>query len=313
MSRLLAVTVLLAALASASAACSGGKDEDESDAGASPFVTPTANPNLPQFSQDAQVTYPRLIDLQTKVFSQTCSPNPNVCHNSSNYPQLATAGATLAIANSPCNVEIPDRTQGWDNCERAGDHLRAGLDINTRVAWMERMGPTTWRVGMEHPSPVTGDRKPEIYAEDGETILNPPDDWGVSIALVAGTSYGVVTVEPIGDNDFIPDFVDAVLATVVGGDPNGNGTWGADEATIEPGAVVVPGSLERSYLWGRITGTVPGFRMPLANTPITNPGYVAIACWIEGLSPTGGGDPDDLIDYDTCDYAQAPQDYATTE
>jgi hypothetical protein len=109
--------------------------------------------------------------------------------------------------------------------------------------------------------------------------------------------------------------VAAVLATLVGGDPNADGVWGADELTPgERGALVVPGALDRSYLWGRITGTVPGFRMPLANTPITNPGYVAIACWIEGLSASSAErDPEDLIDYDSCQYANAPVDYATTE
>lgn len=308
---------LLLALSLAGAvatACSGGEGDDDDDAGTG-FVTPTADPNAHVYVQEAQVTYPRLLDLQTKVFSQTCSPNPNVCHNSSNYPQLATAGATIAVVDSPCNVELPDRTQGWNNCERAADHIKAGIDVNTRVAWIDRIGPTSWRVGLEQPSPITGNRRPELYDAQGGTILNPPgdDSWGVSIALVTGTAEGIVTIEPPNDDEFITEFVDAVFATVVGGDPNEDGVWGADEYPTEFGALVVPGSLDRSYLWGRITGTVPGFRMPLANTPITNPGYVAIACWIEGLSDTSARDPEDLIDYDGCTYANAPVDYATTE
>lgn len=298
--------LLAIVLAASFAACSGGKDRGDDDGA---FVTPTPDPDAHPYVQAAQVTFPRLIDLQTKVFSGTCSPNPNVCHNSSNYPQLRTAGATLATVGSPCNVELPDRSQGWDACERPADHLKAGLDVNTRVAWMERIGPQTWRLGMEHPSPVTGNRIPVFIAESGETILNPPPDWNVNVSLTAGTSIAMVTVSSA--DEFLPEFVDAVLATVVGGDPNENGIWGADDPTIAPGAVVVPGSLSRSYLWGRITGTVPGSRMPLANAPITNAGYVAIACWIEGLGESN--DPDDLIDYDHCAYADAPVDYETTE
>ena len=139
--------------------------------------------------------------------------------------------------------------------------------------------------------------------------------WGVNIALVTGTSLATVTVAPVNpDDEFVADFVDAVLATLVGGDPNGNGTWGADETSLPSAALVYPGDLSRSYLWRRITGVPPGSRMPLANTPITNPGYVAIACWIEGLSPDAGDrDAEDLIDYDNCSYAAAPVDYAVTE
>ena len=57
------------------AACSGGDKGDDDDAGTG-FVTPTADPNAHAYVQEAQVTYPRLIDQQTKVFSNTCSPNP---------------------------------------------------------------------------------------------------------------------------------------------------------------------------------------------------------------------------------------------
>lgn len=315
--RALELVLALALAGTLTAACSGGDEgEGGDDDDGTGFVTPTPDVNAHEYVQTAQVTYPRLIDLQTKVFSNTCSPNPNVCHNSSNYPQLATAGSTMAVVDSPCNVEIPDRTQGWNNCERKADHIKAGIDVNTRVAWIDQIGPQTWKVGLEEAPLITGDRRPELYDAQGGTILNPPadDSWGVTIALVAGTAEAMVTVAPMNQDEFLSEFVDAVLATVVGGDPNEDGVWGADEESVEPGALVVPGSLDRSYLWGRITGTVPGFRMPLANTPITNPGYVAIACWIEGLSNDGSErDPDDLIDYDNCQYADAPIDYATTE
>ena len=74
------------------------------------------------------------------------------------------------------------------------------------------------------------------------------------------------------------------------------------------GAIVFPGSLDRSYLWGKITGTVPGSRMPLANGPVTNHQYIALACWIEGLSTTEENRATDFINYSECSFAEDPED-----
>ena len=49
-----------------------------------------------------------------------------VCHNSSNYPNFETAGNTIAYVGAPCNVEIPDPSQGWDSCERLSDMIKLG-------------------------------------------------------------------------------------------------------------------------------------------------------------------------------------------
>ena len=75
------------------------------------------------------------------------------------------------------------------------------------------------------------------------------------------------------------------------------------------GVVTFPGSLDDSYMWQRITGQVPGSRMPLANAPLTEPAYVAIACWIEGLKPGVTPSPDDPIDYTDCQFGQNPVDW----
>lgn len=283
------------------AACSGGEDE-----GGGSQPTPTPDPNEAQSVKDARVQFPRFLDLQADVLSSTCSPNPGVCHNSSNYPNLETAGNTLAAVNSPCNVEIPDRTQGWDGCERPADIVRLGTGFTTRVRWMDRVGPSTWRLGIDDAADFTGARRPQFYDASNQVILDPPADWQVSVEFVTGGTSGELTVATA--DEFIADFVDSVLATVIGGDPNVNGIWGG--AGADPGAVFVPGSLERSYFWGRITETVPGSRMPLANSPLTNPAYVAIACWIEGLAGDGSDTAEDPIDYDSCAFADAPIDYA---
>jgi hypothetical protein len=65
---------------------------------------------------------------------------------------------------------------------------------------------------------------------------------------------------------------------------------------------IVPGRPDRSYLVGRITGTVPGTRMPLANAPLSKPEYDAILCWIAGLT-SREATADDPIDYDRCPWS----------
>jgi len=286
--------------ASIAAGCGGGKS-----GGAA--ASPTPNPNEPQSVQDARVQYPRFLDLQVNLLSSTCSPNPGVCHNSNNYPNMQTAGNTLSFVSAPCNAEIPDPLQGWDNCERKADRITVGT-FGTDIAWMQRIGPGTWSLGLKTPAPSGLAGRPTIRDTEGNLILDPPTDWNVMVINTAGQTVASLTV---GGDDFIHDFVDSVLKTVIGGDPNQNGTWGADDATVsaKSAAVFYPGDLSRSYLWGRITNTVPGTRMPLANAPIPEPGYVAMACWIEGLKGNGADAAEDAIDYDHCQFALAPIDY----
>ena len=288
------------AIATIAAGCGGGKS-----GGAAP--SPTPNPNEPQSVRDARVKFPRFLDLQVNLLSSTCSPNPGVCHNSSNYPDMRTAGSTLSFVGARCNPEIPDPLQGWDNCERKADRITVG-SFGTDIAWMQRIGPGTWKLGLKIPTPSGLAGRPTIKDVDGNVILDPPQDWAVMVTNTAGMTEAALSV---GGDDFIHDFVDSVLKSVIGGDPNRNGTWGADDPTIaaKSAAVFYPGDPSRSYLWGRVTNTVPGTRMPLANAPITEPGYVAIACWIEGLKGAGADTAEDPIDYDHCQFALAPVDY----
>src|SRR5436305_661422 len=123
----------------------------------------------------------------------------------------------------------------------------------------------------------------EIYSPSRVTVYAPPAEWQVQVALTAGHKEADATVGMA--NPFIADFSDSVMARVVGGNPNKNGVWGADDPNAVKGALVTPKDLGSSYLWGRITGSVPGTRMPLANQPLSNAEYTAIACWIEGLDP----------------------------
>ena len=97
---------------------------------------------------------------------------------------------------------------------------------------------------------------------------------------------------------------DAALLTAVPGDPNRNGTFGADDLSLAPARTIVRGDRESSYLWRRLLGTVPGSRMPLANGELTNVQLIALGCWIETI----GTDADPLapIDYASCSFYESP-------
>lgn len=267
---------------------------------------------------EARVTFPRFVDLQTKVLSSTCSPNPGVCHNSANYPNLETAGNSLTWIGAACNPEIPNPLDGWDACEKKGHVLvadPAGDPFRSAIAWIEKTAPGAWTVRLVDPSPAT--RRVTVAFEDAEGagFYDPPEvvdeedldeNFSVTVDLVAESADVVLSVNT--EKAVNRDLADSILATVRGGDPNHNGTFGAE--SVPAGAVIHAGDLSRSYLWGRITGTVPGSRMPLANDPITFPGYVAIACWIESLDDTDAApDAEGPIDYDTCTFADEPIDY----
>ena len=185
--------------------------------------------------------------------------------------------------------------------------LTAG-DYRTQVAWVEGIGPGTWRFGLKDAARVSEARVFTVMADDGHLVLNPPADWMVQIELVAGSREANVSVAPM--QPFLVAFVDSVIATIVGGDLNRNGTFGADEETVTDGTLIWPGEMTRSYFWGRITAEVPGTRMPLANDPLSNAAYTAIACWIEGLEMGKPLSASDVIDYDACEYAKDPADPA---
>jgi len=82
-----------------------------------PKTIPPETPKEPQSVVDAKIRYPDLFSLQTGHIEKTCSPNPGVCHNSNNYPEFRTVGNLIAAISAPCNIEMPDVTQGWDACE----------------------------------------------------------------------------------------------------------------------------------------------------------------------------------------------------
>ncbi len=276
---------------------------------AEPVLPPEVEPEIPASIAEAKALYPKLLDLHAGPIQKSCSPNPGVCHNSNNFPDLQTPGTLLALINERCNLDLPDPSQGWDACERAPDFIRAGA-FESDIAFVESIGPGRWRMHFRQAPLLSGRVGFSIWSADNDLIMQPIAEWLVSVDLRQGetsaeTDIGIADTQP-----FVVTLVDEVFAALVGGDPNRNGVFGADDQDNFFGAEIVPGSLEQSYLWGRLTGTVPGTRMPLANAPLTNAEYAALACWIEGLATVDTPAVDQEIDYDNCAYAQAPLDPA---
>lgn len=264
----------------------------------------------------AKAGFPRVIDLHQKIVARSCAPNTGVCHNTNNYPELASPSSFIQSINAWCNLASPDPTQGFDLCERPGDVLISG-SFRSEVAHSERQPDGSWLITLRDGAPRTDDVAPVRFADDnGDLVFEPFPDWGVSVSMIEGDPTLTLNVT-IDEPFFTEPFIDEAIAGLVQGDANANGTFGAE--TIEnsgdaTATVIAPGSLTRSYLWGRVTGTVPGSRMPLANQNLSDDEYVALACFIEGL-PADGTMPevDDAIDYDGCDFAKKPVRYALEE
>lgn len=268
------------------------------------------------FVAEARRLFPRTIDMHQRIVSRSCAPNAGVCHNTSNYPDLSTTGALLQVVGAWCNLELPDPTRGYDPCEREGDVLLVEGVFASEIAWVEREAMSRWRFGLRDEAPQELVDDDVFFFSSGmdDAVLRPAPEWEVRVNAAAGSAEVTVTVEGVADDPFVETFIDEVLASLVGGDPNRNGVFGAELVTNGQARVVAPGDLARSYLWGRITGTVPGSRMPLANEDLTNAEYVAVACFVETLASTRAAgreaSPEDAIDYDGCAFAREPVRYS---
>jgi hypothetical protein len=270
---------------------------------------------------EARTLFPRTLDMHQKIVARSCAPNTGVCHNTSNYPDMSTPASMLQAVGSWCNLEIPDPTQGYDLCERRGDFVYVddgAQGVVSEIAWIERLAVDEWRIELRDPIEAgVVDAPIYFYAQVPDVpVLLPAAEWQVVATVEAGTRELALNVRGVVDNPFIETYIDEVLASVVGGDQNRNGTFGADvrDAAEDAAKVIEPGSLARSYLWGRITGTVPGSRMPLANEALSDAEYVAVACFIETLEARGANiTATDDIDYDNCEFAKDPPSLAVLE
>ena len=183
------------------------------------------------------------------------------------------------------------------------------------MAWTESLGPAQWAVTVAHPipeellptAPIEEDTGEvfQIIDPRGKVALAPAGDWVTTLDTSPDRTTITFTFTAATTVDIAPT-VDSIMRGVVGGDPNFNGVWGASAPPEERAKMIVPGSLERSYLWRRILGDVPGDPMPIANGPVTNPQMLALDCWIEGLAEGDAVDPHGAIDYRSCSFAEDP-------
>lgn len=214
---------------------------------------------------------------------------------------MYTAGNFLSMIGARCNLEIPDPLQGWDGCEHRGDRLRLG-ELTREIAWVQKNQAGDWLMRMREPAAADEIFPLEILDAEELSLFAPPEEYELTVELVAGSEDARVrTTVP---EPFFVEFLDSIIAGTSGGDLNRNGAFGADDPVLGASSLIEPGSLDRSYFWGRITGSVPGTRMPLANQALSDAEYVAIACLIEGIDPDGEPSALDPINYDNCEYAR---------
>jgi hypothetical protein len=255
---------------------------------------------LHPWAEQAKAEIPDALTLHSRVIARSCAPNGGVCHNAKEYPDLHTPGNFVTAVSRPCNMDLANEPENvFDGCEPEGDTLESGT-FKTRLAWMgaeyydEQTGNFGRPIRLAEPAPKEFDSADVRFKRNGDLLLSATDVLYVAEGATEGWLLNLYNLD-------YPSYL--ALQTVVGGDPNGNGVFGAEDGWAE----ITPGKPGKSYLWARVTGTVPGTRMPLANQAISNPEYVAIACWIETLGHHA--QVTEEIDYDACWYARTPTDY----
>jgi hypothetical protein len=268
-------------------------------------------------SLEAMEKFPNGLVLHEKVIQRSCSPTGGVCHNSKEYPDLHTFGNLVASMDKPCNRDKAEEPENvFDGCEPNADELviMRSPEWKTKIGWVGpeefEQTPETFtnfrRVMLADPAPATYDRVESKVVRDGRTLV---ELRGYSFDGVTPGPGVLVTTQGEREARIVDLFnleyrTYLELGRVRGGDPNANGVFGS----TAPWTMLAPGYPLQSYLIGRITGTVPGTRMPLANAPLTDPEYVAMFCWIETLDDDP--QPTDPIDYESCSFARDPTSYA---
>ena len=267
-----------------------GGDDDDDDAAEGT----TGSPELCPLPDGLHPTYE---SLQQQLIETTCTPFLNVCHNNKEYPDLRAPHGLLDVVGVPCNLG-GDPASVNDQCERVPDRLRITSDA----------GDFTSDVARFEYDEVADVMTVEL--RDGPGF--DPGDLATLEVAAPGEEWMLVPTPIVADEDdpFVQLLFFSTMATeprsrmeaLAAGDPNGNGSWGAERwGYLE----ITPGDVTSSYLFLALTGDAPTAPMPLANQPLTDEDFVSLACWIEGLVDPGGDSPDAEIDYEGCEYAQA--------
>ena len=265
----------------------------------------------------------RLYDGDHGIY-RGCGPNGNVCHNGNEFPNLDSVGSILDGIGRDCNQKRDKADALHDMCERTGDLLEIRMpdgpdaDNELDLEYIEvafiipvegATPPTQFRMTLRRAptqfdvtyQPMITMRGSEVIGNVGDLaadrVIDPADPSGKTILL---TMYA---------NDFGKQVATRLLRagipgateTVRVGDPNRNGTFGAELG----GKLIKPGDPQRSYLLRRLTDPTSGPLMPRANCCYwTKPALRALWCWVAGLE-ANGSNALAKIDYDNCPASPA--------
>jgi hypothetical protein len=294
-------------------------------------MAPAPAPDLlnPPPENTPESKYPDLRTLWSSAIVRTCGPNNGVCHNSRQFPELASPSGLLATVGTRCN-QLRDNPKTVDNlCEPKGDSLLVGSG-STHIGQV---------IGLAADgTPVADGVKPDALKI---TLHDAISDVGMlRIERQTASKVDLQIPQPavrsanMGDSFVVLDYAltpvpianflwpaqyragdDSVVAL---GDANGDGIFGADLG----GALIKPGDATKSYLFLRLSAPLsvgPGHRMTNviappseeAQMPIANNQYwdaenaaTALYCWITTMDPKN---PDGAIDYAHCDRDKMPQ------
>src|SRR5262249_10434032 len=239
--------------------------------------------------------------LQEAVIVPRGGPRGGVCHNSKQFPDMHTPENMLAAVGQRCNQLTQDPTAIDDLCEPKGDRLllQGGPDngFTTPVGYVTVAGGTA-TLTLHDPVPHDASGVTGLIVRDTDATHHMQISLGPVVTTRAGMAGAEVTnlgslsvgIQYFLTSPYMPGFAGQIL----GGDPNRNGTFGYDLG----GALIKPGSAEKSFLNLRILGVVLP-RMPLANGNLTEEQVYAIQCWIEQMEPDGSN-ADGPIDYGRC-------------
>src|SRR5262245_34298006 len=133
---------------------------------------------------EAAKRYPDLFHLYAgdQGVYRGCGPSGGVCHNSNEFPNLASLGSIVDNIGRDCNQKRTDPTTLHDLCERPGDRLVAGASASGS-AWVEVADPAarTWRIATRDPvtlgaelTVVRGDRTMYRLSDYSATATRDP-------------------------------------------------------------------------------------------------------------------------------------------
>jgi hypothetical protein len=268
----------------------------------------TGTPPDPETALDeAKDTLPTYMALHRTVIARTCTPNEGVCHNDKEYPDLHTPQAMLGAVGHACNLAVEDAIDTFDGCEVKGDRFSfmeygPNQDWTSEIAWTEEKQSGSVTDIVVH----LRDAIPNAYdgggaGDSGKFLRDYPEGTLELTSVYERITYEAGgTAITLSDFDGMYDGQKAAISGLVLGDPNRNGIFGAEGQKFQ---LIAPGDPSTSYLLGRLQATVPGTPMPLANQPLSTAEMLAVACWIEGLTPDNAKDVYAAIDYDGCEFA----------